>query len=204
VRLTERDNSQDKNGLCMSDKRDTSWIRILDDVIGLIVVVVSIVAVLELAFSFTYALAILSVGLLSIGIAWVVMGIYVVRANLYARIFMLITGFAAIALSLLDVIFLSVSPDQLIYYPTLAMLLVGSSRLVLGFLLGDVPLWIRMLQILAGILTINLAAFVFIFSDIEFSAMFILLVISFLANGLVRLIVSRTGIKQKMMQPTAA
>lgn len=188
----------------MSDTRSTSWIRILDDVIGLIVVVVSIVAILELAFSFAYALAILSVGLLSIGIAWVVMGIYVVRTNLYARIFMLITGFAAIALSLLDVIFLSVSPDVLIFYPALAMLLVGFSRLVLGFLLGDVPLWIRMLQILAGILTINLAAFVFIFSNIEFSAMFILLVISFLANGLVRLIVSRTNIKQKMMQPIEA
>lgn len=188
----------------MSDKRDTSWIRILDDVIGLIVVVVGIVAVLELAFSFVYALEILSVGLLSIGIAWVVMGIYVVRANLYARIFMLITGFAAIAISLVDFIFFSLSPDLLIYYPALAMLLVGFSRLVLGFLLGDVPLWIRMLQILAGILTINLAAFVFIFSNIEFSAMIILLVISFIANGLVRLIVSRTGIKQKMIQPTAA
>ncbi len=186
----------------MSDRRDTSWIRIFDDVIGLIVIVVGIVAILELAFSYVYALAILSVGLIAIGIAWVIMGIYVVRTNIYARLFMLITGFAAIAISLIDFIFFSLSPDILIYYPALAMLLVGSSRIVLGFLLGGVPLWIQMLQILSGILTINLAAFVFIFSNIEFSAMIVLLVIAFIANGLVRLIVSRTDIKQKMMQPT--
>ena len=184
----------------MSGKRDTSWIRILDDAIGLIVIVVAIVAILELAFSFVYALVIFSLGLLAIGIEWVVMGIYVVRANNYARIFMLITGFAAIAISIVDFVFFSLSPDLLIYYPALAMLLVGFSRIVLGFLLGDVPLWIQMLQILSGILTINLAAFVFIFSNIEFSAMLILLVIAFIANGLVRLIVSRTGIKQRMIQ----
>jgi uncharacterized membrane protein HdeD (DUF308 family) len=186
----------------MSGKRDTSWIRILDDAIGLIVIVVAIVAILELAFSFVYALVIFSVGLLAIGIAWVVMGIYVVRANIFARVFMLVTGIATIAISIIDFIFFSLSPDLLIYYPALAMLLVGFSRLVLGFLLGDVPLWIQMLQILAGILTINLAAFVFIFSNINFAAMLILLIISLIANGLVRLIVSRTDVKQKIMQPT--
>jgi uncharacterized membrane protein HdeD (DUF308 family) len=186
----------------MSGKRDTSWIRILDDAIGLIVIVVAIVAILELAFSFVYALVIFSVGLLAIGIAWVVMGIYVVRANIFARVFMLVTGIATIAISIIDFIFFSLSPDLLIYYPALAMLLVGFSRLVLGFLLGDEPLWIQMLQILAGILTINLAAFVFIFSNINFAAMLILLIISLIANGLVRLIVSRTDVKQKIMQPT--
>ena len=184
----------------MSDKSDPSWIRILDDAIGLIVIVVAIVVVLELAFSFVYALVIFSVGLFVIGIAWVVMGIYVVRANIYARVFMLVTGIAAIAISIVDFIFFSLSPDLLIYYPALAMILVGVSRLVLGFLLGDVPLWIQMLQILAGILTINLAAFVFIFPNINFASMLILLVISLIANGLVRLMASRTDIKQKIMQ----
>jgi uncharacterized membrane protein HdeD (DUF308 family) len=115
---------------------------------------------------------------------------------------MLVTGIATIAISIIDFIFFSLSPDLLIYYPALAMLLVGFSRLVLGFLLGDEPLWIQMLQILAGILTINLAAFVFIFSNINFAAMLILLIISLIANGLVRLIVSRTDVKQKIMQPT--
>jgi len=184
----------------MSDRRDTSWIRILDNVVGLIVIVVAIVAVLELTLSFVYALEILSVGLLAMGIAWVVMGIYVLRAYLYARIFMLITGIAAVAIALLDIVFISLPLDYLVLYPTIAMLLVGSSRLVLGFFVEEIPLGIRMLQVLAGILTVNLAAFVFIFPGITYQGVIVLLVIAFLANGLVRLIMGGTDVKQKIIQ----
>ena len=186
----------------MSDRLSISWIRILDNVVGLIVIVVAIVAVLELAFSFIYALEVLLVGLFAMGIAWIVMGIYVLRAYLYARIFMLITGFAAIVVSLMNFIFISLPLDYLVIYPAIAMLLVGSSRLVLGFFITEIPLWIRMLQVLAGILTVNLAALVFIFPGINFQGVIILLVIAFIANGLVRLIMGSTDVKQRIMQKT--
>ena len=180
--------------------RETSWIRILDNVVGLIVIVVAIVAILELAFSFVYALEVLLVGLLAMGVAWIVLGVYVLRAYPYARVFMILTGVAAISLAFFDFIFISLPLDYLIIYPTVAMLLVGSSRLVLGFFVAEIPLWIRSLQVLAGILTINLAAFVFVFPGINFQGVIVLLVIAFLANGLVRLIVGRTDVKQKIMQ----
>ncbi|MGY5864345.1 MAG: hypothetical protein RTV41_07055 [Candidatus Thorarchaeota archaeon] len=179
----------------MSEKTDPSWIHLFDDAIGLTIIVVALVAVLELAFSFTLALEVLSVGLLAMGVAWIVWSLYIIRTNNYARVFMFITGIVAITIALIDFILISVSPDLLIFYPALAMLLVGLSRLVLGILLDEVDLWIRMLQVLAGILTVNLTAFVFILPDIGFSAMLILLVISLIANGLVRLIVGRTEIK---------
>ena len=185
----------------MSDESNPLWIRLLDDAIGLIVIVVALVAVLELAFSFAYALEVLSLGILAMGIAWIVWGIFLVRAKIYARIFMLATGITAIAISLFDFIFFSLSPNLLIIYPAIAMLLVGVSRLALGFLIGGVPLWVQMLQVLAGILTINLAAFVFIFSNINLPAMIILLIISLVANGLVRLIVGRTDVHQQYLQP---
>jgi hypothetical protein len=185
----------------MSDESNPLWIRLLDDAIGLIVIVVALVAVLELAFSFAYALEVLSLGILAMGIAWIAWGIFLVRAKIYARIFMLATGITAIAISLFDFIFFSLSPNLLIIYPAIAMLLVGVSRLALGFLIGGVPLWVQMLQVLAGILTINLAAFVFIFSNINLPAMIILLIISLVANGLVRLIVGRTDVHQQYLQP---
>lgn len=188
----------------MSERNDPSWVHLLDDAIGLMVIVIALVAVLELAFSFAFALEVFSIGLFAMGIAWIVWSIYIIRTNKYARVFMFVTGIVAITISLIDFIFISLSPDFLIIYPALAMLLVGLSRLVLGILLDEVDLWIRMLQVLAGILTINLVAFVFIFPDIEFPAMFVLLVISLIANGLVRLVVGRTEIKQQLMQPTAA
>jgi hypothetical protein len=186
----------------MSEERERSWITLFDDAIGLIVIVVALIAVLELTISFAYALEVLSLGLIAMGIAWIVWSIFILRNNSYARAFMLLTGIAAIAISLIDFLFLSLSPDLLIVYPAIAMLLVGISRLGLGFLIREVPIWIQMLQILAGILTINLAAFVFIFPTIDFSAMLILLVIALIANGLVRLIVGRTEFKEKCMQPT--
>jgi uncharacterized membrane protein HdeD (DUF308 family) len=186
----------------MSDESNPSWVRYLDDAIGLIVLVVAIVAVLELTFSFVYAIEIFSLGLIAIGIAWIVWGVLVVRLNLYARIFLLVTGITAISISIIEFIFFSLSPNLLIVLPAIAMLLVGTSRLVLGFLIGGVPLWIQMLQVLAGILTINLAAFVFIFPNIEVSTMLILLILAFIANGLVRLIIGRTETRHHYLKPS--
>jgi hypothetical protein len=185
----------------MSRDRESSWITLFDDVIGIIVIVVAVIAVLELTISFAYALEVLSLGILAIGIAWIVWSIFILRYSLYARVFMFITGLAAIIISLVDFIFLSLTPEFLIIYPAIAMLLVGSSRIVLGVLVRDVPIWIQMLQVLAGILTLNLAAFVFIFPNAGFSALMVLLVISLIANGLVRLVIGRTTVREKCRQP---
>ncbi|MFW9806582.1 MAG: hypothetical protein ACFFFK_07630 [Candidatus Thorarchaeota archaeon] len=184
----------------MSSSRGTTWIRMLDNIVGIIVIVVAIVAVLEVAFSFVYTLEIMLVGLIAMGLAWIVMGVYVLRTYPYVRVFMILTGLAAIAISLVDFIFISLPPDYLILYPAIAMLLVGGSRLVVGFFVSEIDLWIRMLQGLAGILTLNLAAFVFIFPAINFQTVIVLLVITYLANGLVRLIVGLTDVKQKIIQ----
>ncbi len=184
----------------MSEERDPSWIHLLDDVIGLAVIVVALVSFLELAFSFAYAIEILSLGLVAMGIAWIVWAIYIMHSHTYVRIFMFLTGVAAIAVAAIDFLFISLPPNLLIIYPAIAMLLVGLSRIVLGVVLGELPLWIQMLQVLAGILTLNLAAFVFIFPGITFPTMLILLVISLLANGLVRLIVGRTDVRKQRLQ----
>jgi hypothetical protein len=186
----------------MSKERDISKVALLDDAIGLIVIIVAIVAVLELSFSYTYALEILSIGLLAIGLAWVVWSVFVIRTNFYARIFLFITGLNTIIISMVDFIFFSVSPESLIFYPATAMILVGVSRIVLGVLFAEIPLWVQMLWIMTGILTINLAAFVFVFPDVNFSAMLIFIVIAFIANGLVRLIVGRTEFKKQLLSPT--
>ncbi|MHA3962562.1 MAG: hypothetical protein AM325_003400 [Candidatus Thorarchaeota archaeon SMTZ1-45] len=184
----------------MSESRDPSWIHLLDDVIGIAVIVVALVAVLELTFSFTYALEIFLIGLVAMGVAWIVWSVYIMHSHTYARIFMFVTGVALIVIALMEFLFISLPPNLLIIYPAIAMLLVGLSRIVLGVVLGELPLWIQMLQVLAGILTLNLAAFVFIFPGINFSTMLILLVISLLTNGLVRLIVGRTDIKVQRIQ----
>lgn len=184
----------------MSDRLDTTWISIFDNGVGLIVIVVSIIAILELAFSFVYALEVLLIGLFVMGVAWVIMGIYVLHAYLYVRIFMLINGFAAIAIVIIDFTFISLPPDYLVLYPTIAMLLIGSSRLVLGYFISEIPFWIRMLQALAGILTINLAVLVFVFPGVAFEGIILLLVIAFIANGLVRLVMGLTETKQRIME----
>ena len=184
----------------MSDSSIPRWIRLLDDATGIIVIMTAVAAVLELAFSFTYAIEILSFGLLLTGLAWVVWGIYIMKSNRYARIFMIVTGLSVVGLSLVDFLLYSFPPEFLIVFPAAAMILVGLSRMVLGVLVGDIPLWIQMLQFLAGVLTINLASFVFIFSNVGVDALLIFLVISMIANGLVRLIIGRTGFAEKCVE----
>jgi len=186
----------------MGQERDLSKIALLDDAIGFIVVLVALVALLELSESYVFALEILSVGLLAIGIAWVVWSVFVIKSIFYVRIFLFVSGFITIAFSIVSFLFLSVPPELLILYPAAAMILIGVSRIVLGFLFDEIPIWIQMLWVMTGILTINLAAFVFVFPNIDFSAMFIFIVIVFLANGLVRLIVGRTEFKKQLLKPS--
>ena len=186
----------------MSNQNYPSWIRLLDNVTGVIVITVAIAAFLEIAFNFSFAIEILSIGLLIMGIAWVIWGVYILRVNRYVRVFMLVTGISVIGLALVDFIFFSLPPEFLIVFPAAGMILVGLSRIILGVLIGDIPLWVQMLQVLAGILTINLAAFIFIFTNVGFEALLIFLVIAQLANGMVRLIIIRTEVPEKCSECT--
>lgn len=193
-----------KISILMSGSSYPSWIRLLDDATGVIVISVALVAVLESAFNLTYALEILSIGLLITGLAWVVWGVYIMHSNTYARVFMIVTGISVMILSLVDFILISSPPEFLILFPAAGMILVGLSRLVLGFLIGDIPLWVQMLQVLAGILTLNLAAYVFIFPNVGVPLLLIFLVISFIMNGLVRLIIRRTELLDQCRQGVSA
>jgi uncharacterized membrane protein HdeD (DUF308 family) len=188
----------------MNEKYDPSWIHLLDDVMGFIVILVALVSLLELTISFTYALEVFSIGLVAMGVAWLLWSVYVIHKNRYARVFMFLTGVILIAISLVEFLFVSLPTNLLIMYPAMAMFFVGVSRIALGIWVGDIPLWIQMLQVLSGILTINLAAFVFIFPGISYSTMLILLVLSLIANGLVRLIVGRTDVKKQLIEAKAA
>lgn len=184
----------------MSDSDYPSWIHLLDDVTGIFVILVAIASFLELAYDSLFALEILSTGLLLIGIVWIVWGVYIMKTNQYARVFMVLTGFITIALSLVDFIFISLPVDFLILFPAAAMILVSLSRMVLGVAVGDIELWVKMLQVLSGILTINLAAFVFIFPNVGVDVLLIFLVISMIANGLIRLIIGRTDVLVKCVE----
>lgn len=181
----------------MSNDSYPKWVSMLDDITGLTVIIVAIAAFLESSVSYILALDILSLGLLITGIAWIVWGMYLIRVNKNARIFILLSGAAIISFSLVDFIFHSLPPEFLILFPAFGMIFVGISRIVLGIIVGNVPQWIQMLQFLVGVLTLNLAAFVFIFTNVGFIPILIFLVISLLANGLVRLIVGRSEIPQK-------
>ncbi|MFW9844936.1 MAG: hypothetical protein ACFFEV_10200 [Candidatus Thorarchaeota archaeon] len=184
----------------MSDLSYPRWIRLLDDATGVFVIIVAIAAFLELAYDSVFALEILSIGLFLTGVVWVIWGIYIIKTNRYARIFMVTTGLFTVGLSLVDFILFTLPPNFLIVFPAAGLILVSLSRIVLGIVIGDIEVWIQMLQVLAGILTINLAAFVFIFPNVGFDALLIFLVISMIANGLVRLIVGRTDVVNKCME----
>ncbi len=187
----------------MSDSHYPSWVDLLDDVTGVVMIAVAIAAILELGFDVVIAFEIFALGLLLTGATWLVWGIYVMKTNTYARAFMIVTGISVMGLSIIDFLFLSLPVDFLIIFPAIGMIMIGLSRIVLGVIVGDIPLWIQMLQVLAGILTLNLAAFVFIFPNVNLEILLIFLLISMIANGLVRVIIGRSIVPQKCAEPTS-
>ena len=81
------------------------------------------------------------------------------------------------------------------YLLSFALLIHGIARVVIGGFANVFPRWLRGLLVVVGLLTIVLSVIVFISSALGFLTLIFILSISFLLNGLARIVSGTTGIR---------
>lgn len=105
----------------------------------------------------------------------------------------LVSGAAAIALSLLSFIFSSLTVVFLVTMLTFAIMLVGLSRIVVGYGEKSLSGWVRLLNIVGGGIVFFFGFFTAIFSDIGFEILRIVLAGVFIALGIIRIASASKG-----------
>ncbi|MFB0501891.1 MAG: hypothetical protein ACETVP_05415 [Candidatus Bathyarchaeia archaeon] len=76
-----------------------------------------------------------------------------------------------------------------------ALLIHGIARVVVGGFAKVFPSWLRGLLVVVGLLTIVLSVTVFISSAVGFLTLVLILSITFLLNGIARIVSGITGIR---------
>jgi uncharacterized membrane protein HdeD (DUF308 family) len=180
----------------MSETKASGWLRAFDVIFGLIAVVLSVVVLAYQELAILTMIFVLSIVLLVTGIARIFTGIFARYLSDGIRAANVAIGIVAIALGIIAIVYTDLTTQLLIYILSFALLLNGVARLVIGGFAKAFPKWLRGFFAVVGILTIILAAIVFVYSDFGFLALILLLSFTFMFNGIARIIQGITGTQE--------
>ena len=172
----------------MSETKNPTWLRTLDIILGLISVVLSILIFAYQELAILTLIFILSFVLLFLGIARVFGGIFALYLSSKIRALNVGIGLVAIVMAILALIYPDLTTQLLIYIISFALLLNGIARLAIGGFAKAFPKWLRGVFIVIGLLTIGLSVVVFLYSDLGFLALILMLSVTFMINGLTRIV----------------
>jgi len=154
-----------------------------------VVLVYQEVAILTLIF-------VLSIVLLVTGIARIINGLFAKYLSNGIRAVNVGIGIVAIALGIVALLYTDLTTQLLIYILSFALLLNGVARLVIGGFAKAFPKWLRGFFAVVGILTIILAVVVFVYSELGFLALVLMLSFTFMFNGIARIIQGIMGTQE--------
>jgi len=105
----------------------------------------------------------------------------------------IISGVAAITLSILSFVFSSLTVIFLITMLTFAIMLVGLSRIVVGYNEKEKATWVRWSNIIGGGIAFFFGFLAAIFSGLGFLTLRLMLSVVFIVLGLVRIAAASKG-----------
>jgi uncharacterized membrane protein HdeD (DUF308 family) len=138
---------------------------------------------------------ILSIALLVIGIARVFGGIFAKYLSDGLRAVNLIVGMLALLLGTVAILYPQFATQMLIYLLSFSLMLNGIARAVIGGFAQLFPRWLRGLLLAVGLITITLSFVVAVFPAFGFLTLVFILSITFLLNGIARIISGITGFR---------
>ena len=180
----------------MTEIKVPNWLRSLDIIFGLISVILSAVILDYQELAILTLIFILSLILLVIGIARIFGGIFANYLSSGMRILNVGIGIVAIILAVISLVFTDFTIQLLIYIISFALLLNGVARLLIGGFAKALPKWLRGFFVAVGLLTIGLSIVVFVYSDLGFLALVLMLSVTFMFNGIARIAQGIIGIQE--------
>jgi uncharacterized membrane protein HdeD (DUF308 family) len=180
----------------MSETKAPNWLRAFDIVFGLIAVILSFVVLAYQELAILTMILVLSIVLLVTGIARIFGGIFAKYLSDGVRAVNVGIGIVAVALAIVALVYADLTTQVLIYILSFVLLLNGVARLVIGGFGRAFPKWLRGFFVIVGILTIVLSVVVFVSPGFGFLALVLLLSLTFMFNGIARIVQGITGTQE--------
>lgn len=181
----------------MSDQEEPSYIRALHILVGIGLVVMAITCIIFTDISVITLLLIIASAILLMGIPRLINGGTNTTLETKVRVMKVVTGFLAILLGVLSIIWVFLDPtisiEWLILLLAGALIILGFGRFFRGLRAQEYPKWFRGLILGIGLLTIIIAIVVLVIPPTDPVWNVILLSIVLLFNGIARLVIGAMG-----------
>ena len=159
-----------------------------DIIFGAIAVALSVIALLHPEIATSTVIFITALALFILSLPRIISGLFLNELPNGLRALNLITGSIALFISTIALLYPNLATQALIYLLSLGVILVGTVRLSIGIFFKIFPIWIRALFVTVGCFTITVGFAAFIFPEFGFLALVLMISISLLTNGIIRII----------------
>nr|KXH71740.1 MAG: hypothetical protein AM325_02580 [Candidatus Thorarchaeota archaeon SMTZ1-45] len=170
-----------------------NWIRGIDVFIGLVTIIVGAWILLSPDLVEATLVLAMAIGLFLIGVVRFGKGITMSGLTMTSRAMKILSGIGAIVLSILSFIFSSLTIVALISLLTFAIMILGISRIVVGYNEKTLSAWVRWMNILGGGIVFFFGFFAAILSGLGFFTLRLLISCAFMVLGLIRIAAASKG-----------
>ena len=169
------------------------WIRAIDIVIGLAIIIASIWIVLDSNLAQRAVVLSLSLVLLALGIIRFAKSIFIRELEQVSRIIKGAIGIISIVLSMAVVLFPDLAITFVVTLITFGIMFTGISRLIVGYMEKELATWARALYIVGGIITFGFGFIAAVFPSLGFFTLILLLSAAMITLGVIRIVSGITG-----------
>jgi uncharacterized membrane protein HdeD (DUF308 family) len=177
----------------MREAKAQNWLRVTEIILGILIIIMSILAILFSWFSILERINFLAIALFLMGFTRIIKGIFLKYFSLALHVTDLKVAIIEIILAVVIVIFPDISSEMLIYLLFIPLVLHGIVRVAVYFTEKDLPSWLRITLVAKGVITILLTGAVVAFQPINLEIMIQIFGFIFIASGLSRIALGIAG-----------
>lgn len=171
----------------MSEHKIPTWLRNANVIFGIITILVAILVIAQPGLTITILVVLIGVGLLLLGLARFLRGLFEIRLSNFLRFFNILTGLLILILALITLLFQALVVLILIWILAAALLVLGLARLLVGLLDNESPTWFRALLILVGLISLAVSFLLFLLPALGELTLVIFLAWVLILNGITRI-----------------
>ncbi|MHA2380214.1 MAG: DUF308 domain-containing protein [Candidatus Thorarchaeota archaeon] len=177
----------------MSSDLYPGWLRGLDVVVGLAILVISVWIVIDVSLAERTIVLAISIALLVVGLVRFAKSLLMTRLDTKTRATKGIVGVAVILLSMAAVLFPDLTVTFLVTMMTFAIMLMGMSRVIVGYVEVELAKWARVLYIAGGVVIFGFGFLAALFPGVGFLTLVLLLSAAMMTVGIIRIVSGVTG-----------
>jgi len=168
-------------------------IRGIDLLTGLITILVGAWILFSPVFVEETLVLVMAIGIFIIGLVRFGKGIVITELRKTSRAMKVVSGLGAVVLALLAILFSDLAIVFLLGLLTFAIMLMGLSRIVVGYGEESMPSWLKLTNIVGGGFVFLFGLIAAIFTDLGFFALRMVISGVFFVLGLVRIAAASKG-----------